>query len=292
MFNLIFNKMRKTSIFLSAALVAAVLFSACVGNPLVIVEVEDISLNRDTLALTLNQEFVLTAVVTPDNATNKSVEWSSTNFNIAKVNEGVVTALSLGKTTIIAKAGNKVATCVVSVASNPSVEEGVLINGLRWAKRNVGAFGTFVNNPEDIGMYYQWNRPTAWATDGVVTGWNSTEDAGTTWETANDPCPTGWRVPTKGELDGLASAATHTWTTEGGMNGMLFGNGSNTIFLPAAGCRNSSTGQLYNRGSNGYYWSSTVINTTNAYYLYFTSNTYTTYYANKSSGFSVRCVAE
>lgn len=34
-------------------------------------------------------------------------------------------------------------------------DEGVEINGLIWATRNVDAPGTFAKNPEDYGMYYQ-----------------------------------------------------------------------------------------------------------------------------------------
>ena len=271
---------------------AAVFMASCDQNenPLVIVEVENISLNRDSITLSLNEEFVLIAVVTPNNAL---VEWSSSNPNIAKVNEGVVTALSLGKTTIIAKAGNKVATCVVSVASSPSVEEGVFINGLRWATRNVGTFGTFVDNPADVGMFYQWNKPTAWAATGVVTGWDNTMPTGTTWEVVNDPCPVGWRVPTSGELSGLVSAAIRTWTTENGMNGMLFGNGINTIFLPAAGLRNDTNGTLSDVGTTGWYWSSTESQNNLACLLNFNNvGVLSSNGINKPHGLSVRCVKE
>jgi len=37
-------------------------------------------------------------------------------------------------------------------------ETGVVINGVKWATRNVDKPGTFVANPEDFGMLYQWNR--------------------------------------------------------------------------------------------------------------------------------------
>jgi len=40
----------------------------------------------------------------------------------------------------------------------PVTEEGVVINGVRWATRNVGAHGQFVAKPEDYGGYYQWGR--------------------------------------------------------------------------------------------------------------------------------------
>ena len=65
--------------------------------------------------------------------------------------------------------------------------DGVLINGVVWATRNVGAPGTFVDKPEDAGMLYQWNRKTAWsATDKTVTDWDVTTPGGDSWEKAND----------------------------------------------------------------------------------------------------------
>ena len=35
-------------------------------------------------------------------------------------------------------------------------DKGVEINGIRWATQNVDKPGTFVLNPEDLGMFYQW----------------------------------------------------------------------------------------------------------------------------------------
>ena len=58
----------------------------------------------------------LVATVTPDNATDKTVTWSTSDAAVATVNEsGVVTAVAAGTATITAKAGEKTATCVVTV---------------------------------------------------------------------------------------------------------------------------------------------------------------------------------
>jgi len=51
-------------------------------------------------------------------------------------------------------------TIVLATTAMAQDEESVVINGVRWATRNVGARGTFVQNPEDYGDYYQWNRGT------------------------------------------------------------------------------------------------------------------------------------
>jgi len=80
---------------------------------------------------------------------------------------------------------------------------GVSINGVIWAKCNVDAFGTFAAAPESYGMFYQWNRRTGWSSTDPLTSspagavWNSSIPTGDVWTAANDPCPTGWRVPTE-----------------------------------------------------------------------------------------------
>jgi uncharacterized protein (TIGR02145 family) len=75
-----------------------------------------------------------------------------------------------------------------------------------------------------------------------------------------------------------------------GVAGRTFGSGANQIFLPAAGDRYID-GMLVNVGTYGDYWSS-VPNSANAYYLYFSSSN--TGVANNVHvlGFSVRCVKE
>ena len=57
----------------------------------------------------------LTAKVQPDNATDKTVTWTSSNKAIATVADGVVTGVAAGQAVITAKAGDKEATCTVTV---------------------------------------------------------------------------------------------------------------------------------------------------------------------------------
>ena len=80
--------------------------------------VESIKLNRSSLSLTEGKTATLTATVKPDNATNKSVKWTSSDTNIASVSEeGVVTAVAPGTADITAATvdGGLTATCKVSV---------------------------------------------------------------------------------------------------------------------------------------------------------------------------------
>ena len=54
-------------------------------------------------------------------------------------------------------------------AQNNTTDEGVEIDGIIWATRNVDAPGTFAENPEDTGMLFQWNRRVGWsATDPII----------------------------------------------------------------------------------------------------------------------------
>lgn len=83
------------------------------------IPVTGITLNKETLSLVKGAKETLTATVSPENATDKTVTWTSSNETVAKVENGVVTAVAAGKATITAKAGEKTATCAVTV-TNPS----------------------------------------------------------------------------------------------------------------------------------------------------------------------------
>ena len=135
-------------------------------------------------------------------------------------------------------------------------DEGVVINGIRWATRNVDAPGTFAESPESFGMFFQWNRRKGWsAVDRDVEGWDNTDAGGAKWYAKNDPCPEGWRVPTAMELRSLNNARSR-WITQNGVYGRTFGNRRNQIFLPATGWRiGGDNGRIIHKGDWGLYWS-------------------------------------
>ena len=178
-------------------------------------------------------------------------------------------------------------------------DEGVVINNIRWATRNVAAPGTFTANPEDAGMFFQWNRRRGWAITGIVTGWDDSTPTGTEWERRNDPCPPGWRVPTSGELNSLIIAANSRLITRYGVSGHLLGSAPNQIFLPAVNVRSDDGSD--DDGSAivvdiGSYWSSTQApgsgNRDNAQSLLLLSDVQTIIRpAPRMIGMSIRCVA-
>lgn len=83
------------------------------------VPVTGVTLDKSALSLDLknNKTATLTATVAPDNATDKTVTWSSSAPAVATVENGVVTAVSEGKATITATAGDKSASCEVTVVN-------------------------------------------------------------------------------------------------------------------------------------------------------------------------------
>lgn len=83
------------------------------------ISVESITLNKPQLSLVKGATETLTATVLPTTATDKAVTWESGDTAVATVKDGIVTAVAAGNATITAKAGEKTATCAVTV-TNPS----------------------------------------------------------------------------------------------------------------------------------------------------------------------------
>ena len=173
--------------------------------------------------------------------------------------------------------------------------QGVVINGVRWATRNVGDPGTFASSPCDYGEYYQFNKGT---TDFLFYDdyYNSVYDQSDSWLPANDPSPAGWRVPTLAEIQKLfdTNYVTYEWTAINGINGVKFTDRTtgNSIFLPTAGFRDYD-GTFCFVGSYGNYWSSTVNNDFYAFYLFFFSGKASWSSLNpRGIGISVRPVAK
>ncbi len=187
-----------------------------------------------------------------------------------------------------------------------------LPSGTRWATCNVGT-----TVPEGYGDYFAWGETTTkttynWSTYIYCNGSNSTltkycnnssygnngfTDNLTTLEASDDAAAanwgTGWRMPTREEMNELYSNCTHEWTTQNGVNGRLFtGPNGNSIFLPAAGRRVDS--DLGYAGSCGYYMSSSLFSsgTDYAWSLYFNSDGYDMGISCRYYGLTVRAVCQ
>lgn len=116
---------------------------------------------------------------------------------------------------------------------------------------------------------YDWRSPQ---NDNLWQGVNGT----------NNPCPNGYRLPTKNELN----TERQSWSSNDAS-----GAYASPLKLPLGGYRYSSSGSLYDVGSIGCYWSSTVAGSV-AYGLFFSSSyvSLSSYY--REVGGAVRCLKD
>ena len=163
-----------------------------------------------------------------------------------------------------------------------------------WITSNLGADhqADSVNEASEsaAGWYWQFNRKQGYKHDGStrtpVDTWQSTINESSDWIAANDPCNielgNNWRIPTFTELNNLdASGNWSNWN----------GPWNSDLKMHAAGYL-SSTGSLSDRGSTGFYGSSTQFSSTNFYYLQFTSSFCVPNAIAKTLGSTLRCVRE
>ena len=277
-----------------------------------------------------------TATSSPDGITGTISQSGSGSITVTGLTNGTaytftVTATNaIGTSTASAPSG--------SVTPAPPAPISQVFNGsggtYTFLSHNLGADTSLDPHNPVVGLqggYVQWGKPgpTNWVgadNDGVngfaaaptsgnsnsdaIFGWSQTTAADSSWNsnteenpvkvTANDPCPTGYRVPTRAEWVAVNSNntafRTGTFTSSATEYGSALHYGpdasTKSLTLPAAGRRNLSNGALSLRGYNGLYWSSTELGSS-AYYLYFSSSAVNP--ANdypRTLGFSVRCIAE
>ncbi len=93
------------------------------------VYVTDISLSHTGISLTAGQTFTLSATISPSNATNKSVTWTSSNSAVATVSRGAVKAQKAGTATVYAVSSNgKKASCTVTVAEKQELRQSISLS--------------------------------------------------------------------------------------------------------------------------------------------------------------------
>lgn len=197
---------------------------------------------------------------------------------------------------------------------------------VKWATCNLGA-----SSPEQSGDFYAWGETTPKTKFGSMEGykWSYAEkssygDEILLFSKYNSQSNQGkvdnkskldieddaaraklggkWRMPTKKEFQELLDNCEMSWTTQGGVDGMVFKSkiNGNTIFLPAAGLyapkgsMNPSGSILSETGRSGYYWSSELAGSgpgmTAA--LRIQSNYHNLLNANRTQGSSIRPVSD
>ena len=103
------------------------LICACTGENKIddeevveIIHVAGITLEPVSTSVKVGETVILQAVVSPDNATNQKINWTSSDNSVASVEDGTVTGIKIGNATIVATTedGGKTAMCQVSVENN------------------------------------------------------------------------------------------------------------------------------------------------------------------------------
>ena len=133
----------------------------------VFVPVESVTFEHTDLIVFQGDSYQINVTVLPENATNKTITWTSSDPSIASISpEGIITGLGSGQVEITAKAGDIVATCVVMaiviVDEFDGEENGHywvdlgLPSGIKWATCNVGA-----DNATQTGSLFAWGEVSA-----------------------------------------------------------------------------------------------------------------------------------
>lgn len=132
-----------------------------------------IALNKQEMALDKGKTESLTVTYNPEDTTDdKTVVWSTSDSKVATVENGVVTAVGVGKATITATVGEKQANCEVTVTSpldHISIPSAAKVNKGETVSLSVSYFPEDTTDSKDV-VWTSSNSAVASVKDGVVTG--------------------------------------------------------------------------------------------------------------------------
>lgn len=125
-----------------------------INNPVTAVD-----LDYTSLTLKLGEQFRLSAKVTPDDATNKTILWSSSDTNVVTVNEdGMVSTVGSGSATILAKSQDSGATSMCNVTVYQPVTSLAISNETMTVRKGTEFWLNATALPENA-----MNKTVSWA---------------------------------------------------------------------------------------------------------------------------------
>ena len=232
-------------------------YAQCLVTVSDIVYVQLIELSETSISFDAGMQYTINAFVYPDNATNKTLAWETSDEAIAMVEDGVIKGVAPGTCTITCRAtdgSGLFAECQVKVQPHHAYVDLGLPSGTLWATMNVGA-----SSPEEIGDYFAWGetQPKSSYTEENYTypisyanPFLSPENDAATANWGLD-----WKMPTYAQAEELINPAytTSVWTTQNGVEGYKITSNFNSksIFLPVTGYY--YTDKLYD-ADYGHYW--------------------------------------
>ena len=281
-----------------------------------IIHPDQITLDKSNIELyrETSPQSSLEATVLPDNSSDKSVVWTSSDESIVTVSaNGEITAIKRGTATVTATTvdGGLTASCSVTVRyPEPDAVDLGLPSGVKWGSFNLGADSSSAN-----GIVYAW---------GEVKGFSSIPYNKYTWldknenllkyntsakygvvdnkcvldiedDIARKELGKAWRLPTKEELEELLNPTycKWTWIHYAGFFGyeVKSRTNNNSIMIRMSG---SCRGQYYfsDYYTDGYYWTSALSpeNPKMAYCLHFTESEYELTVSHRNTGLFIRPV--
>ena len=279
----------------------------CVVTVMNHVEIIDFGLNM--LELGEGEAYELKVTIMPEKHTDKTLTWTSSDEEVAIIDNGSVVAKKKGMTTITASSVDGIKQSV-DVFVNPVMNGQYYVDlglSVKWAVHNIGA-----NNRAEIGGYYLWGEINPkkytygkpyqykfYATpepysgyDIIITKYLTHNFHGGSYgpyiddksilEPEDDVVSAlwgdGWRMPTIDEYKELINNCSFRWGIIGDTEGLFVtskkvGFEDNYLFLPAGGSMSTGSYDPLSKGTAGCYWSSSLFEEIPdmSYYLDFSS---------------------